>query len=362
HVHQEIYSEISSLNTEKTMAVKPPRPRKSDFQFPRVMLAPVAGVTDRATREIARSHGCPLTFSELISARGLREANGGTWRMLRECQGEHPLVVQIFGHEPESISEATRLVSDQGVEGINLNLGCPVKKVFKNKSGCGLTVFPTELVYVLRAMRKATECHLSVKIRAGVNHKSLNYKMIGDIAQGEGCDAVIFHARTRLMGFGGEAQWEWIQDLKEYLDIPVIGNGDVVDALSARRMFEQTGCDGVMIARGAYGNPWIFREILEYLDTGIIPPPPTLEERLSTLIRHLRLAVEWKGEQKGILEMRKQIGWYIKGYRNVRPLRDQINRLETLSGVIETLQEWAATNPEEEAAESGLARPSSPGR
>ncbi len=221
------------------MAVKPPRLIKSPFQFPRVMLAPVAGVTDRATREIARSKGCPLTFSELISARGLREENDGTWKMLRECRGEHPLAVQLFGNEPDSIAEATRMVSDSGVEAINLNLGCPVKKVFKNKSGCGLTVFPTELVYVLRAMRRATDGHLSVKIRAGVNHKSLNYRLIGDIAQGEGCDAIIFHARTRLMGFGGEAQWDWIQDLKEYLDIPVIGNGDVVDAHSARRLLEQ---------------------------------------------------------------------------------------------------------------------------
>ena len=332
------------------MAVKPPRLIKSPFQFPRVMLAPVAGVTDRATREIARAKGCPLAFSELISARGLREENDGTWKMLRECRDEHPLAVQLFGNEPDSIAEATRMVSDSGVEAINLNLGCPVKKVFKNKSGCGLTVFPTELVFVLRAMRRATDGHLSVKIRAGVNHKSLNYRLIGDIAQGEGCDAIIFHARTRLMGFGGEAQWDWIQDLKEYLDIPVIGNGDVVDAHSARRLLEQTGCDGVMIARGAYGNPWIFRSILDYLDTGQVPPPPSLEERLSTLTRHLRLAVEWKGEHRGILEMRKQVGWYIKGFRNVRPLRDHLNRLETLAEVTGALRAWADTNPEEEPA------------
>lgn len=341
------------------MAVKPPRSIKTAFQFPRVMLAPVAGVTDRATRDIARSKGCPLTFSELISARGLREANDGTWQMLRECRGEHPLAVQIFGNEPDNIYEATRIVSDLGVEAINLNLGCPVKKVFKNKSGCGLTVFPTELVYVLRAMRRATDCHLSVKIRAGVSHKSLNYRLIGDIAQGEGCDAVIFHARTRLMGFGGEARWDWIQDLKEYLDIPVIGNGDVVDTRSARRMLEQTGCDGVMIARGAYGNPWIFREILEYLDTGRIPPPPDLEERLSTLIQHLRLAVEWKGEHRGILEMRKQVGWYIKGFRNVRPLRDHINRLVTLAEVTGALMAWAESNPQVETADSEAALASS---
>ncbi|MBN2327297.1 MAG: tRNA dihydrouridine synthase DusB [Candidatus Omnitrophica bacterium] len=323
------------------MAIKPPRNIKPNFEFPQVMLAPVAGVTDRANREIARSLGCPLTFSELISARGIKEKNKGSMQMLEECRGEHPLVVQVFGNEIDSMYEAVRFLDDMGVEGINLNLGCPVKKVFKNKSGCGLTVFPTELVYVIRAMRKATDRHLSVKIRAGVNHRSLHYRLIGDIAQGEGCDAIIFHARTRMMGFGGEAQWHWIRDLKEYLDIPVIGNGDVVDAVSAKRMLDQTGCDGVMIARGSYGNPWIFQEILDYLNDGRLLSPPSLQDRLETLLRHLRLAAEWKGEPRGIREMRKQFGWYIKGYRNVRPLREAVNRLDSLKEVTAAINQWA---------------------
>ncbi len=334
------------------MAVLPPRPIKPEYAFPKVMLAPVAGITDRPTREIARSFGCPLTFSELISARGLKEKNQGTWHMLEECKDEYPLVVQLFGSDPDHIYDAVRHVEDQGIQGVNLNLGCPVRKVFKNKSGCGLTIFPTQLVKVIRAMRQATDINLTVKIRAGVNHKSLNYRMIGDIAQGEGCDGIIIHARTRMMGFGGTADWSWIADLKDYLDIPVIGNGDVVDALSAQRMMDQTQCDGVMIARGSYGNPWLFREINHYFEHGVQPEPPTLRERYDTMCRHLHMAVEMKGERKALLEMRKQFCWYIKGLPNIRILRDMFNKLETLNEVMDVARQWfenAGVDPDKPA-------------
>jgi tRNA-dihydrouridine synthase B len=326
------------------MAIKPPRTQKPDYAFPRIMLAPVAGVTDRAFREICRMKGCPLTFSELISARGMLEDSRGTEMLVRECVDEHPLVIQLFGNNAHDIGEATKMVSQMGVAGVDLNLGCPAKKVFKKGSGCGLTVFPTELVHVIRAMRKNTDLHLSVKIRGGVDMNSLNYRLIGDIAQGEGCDALIFHARTRKMGFGGHAQWHWIEDLKEYLDIPVIGNGDVVDAKSAKAMHDQTKCDGIMIARAAYGNPWIFRECLHSMETGELLPPPTLQEKFDTLKEHIRLAVQHRGERRGCFEMRKHVGWYIKGLRNVRPLRERINQLESIEEILITLDEWLATH------------------
>ncbi|MEW6234780.1 MAG: tRNA dihydrouridine synthase DusB [Candidatus Omnitrophota bacterium] len=322
------------------MAVKSPRAEKPDYRFPLLMLAPIAGVNDRAAREIAREHGCPLTFSELVSARGLQERNAGSMQMLEECRGEHPLVFQIFGSEPDSVYDAVRMAEELGVEGVNLNLGCPVKKVFKNRSGCGLSIFPADLVRVLRAMRKAAAGHLSVKIRAGVNLNSLNYRIIGDIAQGEGCDAVIFHARTRLMGFGGEAQWDWIADLKQYLDIPVIGNGDAVDPISTKKMLDYTHCDGVMIGRGAYGNPWIFRRILHFLDTGEILPEPELEERINVFLHHHQLAVQWKGERKAIFEMRKHLGWYVKGWPNVKNLRERVYQLESFDEIALAVREW----------------------
>jgi tRNA-dihydrouridine synthase B len=336
------------------MAIKPPRQEKPNYQLPLVMLAPVAGITDRAFREICRIKGCPLTFSELISARGVLEQNYGTRRLVSECKDEYPLIIQLFGNNPHDIGEATRAISDTGIVGVNLNLGCPAKKVFKRGAGCGLTVFPTELVHVIRAMRKATNLHLSVKIRSGVNLDSLNYRMIGDIAQGEGCDALIFHARTRKMGFSGHANWEWIADLKEYLDIPIIGNGDVVDPPSAKRMLDETHCDGVMIARGSYGNPWLFRSILHTLETGETLAPPSLDEIFSTLIEHIKLAAHYRGERRGCLEMRKHVGWYVKGLRNVRPLREVINKLETVDEIITTLGDWLAHH--EDSLEAYLER------
>ena len=263
--------------------------------------------------------------------------------MLNECEGEHPLIAQVFGCEPKYLHDAVRILEDMGVDGIDLNLGCPAKKVFKNRGGCALTLYPGELVYIIQAMRKATNLHFSAKIRAGVDLPSLNYRLIGDILEGEGCDAVIFHARTRKMGFTGVARWDWIADLKEYLSIPVIGNGDVVDGPSAKRMLDETGCDGVMIGRASYGAPWIFREVLNYLETGEQMKPVCFEERFATMISHLQLAVEYKGPHRGVLEMRKQLGWYLKGCRNVRPLRYAINRQETLEKVINTLYLWRET-------------------
>lgn len=322
------------------MAVKPPRQEKPSYTLPLVMLAPVAGITDRAFRELCRMKGCPLTYSELISARGILERSRGTFEMLRDCVGEYPLIIQLFGSSPHDIGEATRIVADLGIVGVNLNLGCPAKKVFRRGEGCGLTVFPTELVHVIRAMRQATKLHLSVKIRGGVDFNSLNYRLIGDIAQGEGCDALIFHARTRKMGFSGQAHWEWIQDLKEYLDIPVIGNGDVIDVFTAKKMLDETNCDGVMIARGAYGNPWLFKQIERYIQDGVLPEPPSLEEIFETIQDHVRLAVQYRGERRGCLEMRKHVGWYVKGMRNVRPLRERINKLETLHEMIGALEDW----------------------
>ncbi len=334
------------------MAIKPARQEKPALKFPKVMLAPIAGVSDRPMRQACRIKGCPLTFSELISARGLQMKNGPTCRMLEQCRDEHPLVIQIFGNSTDCIYDATRMVDDLGADGINLNLGCPVKKVFKSGSGCGLTIFPVELVSVLRAMRKATDKHLSVKIRAGVNLNSLNYRLIGDIAQGEGIDAVIFHARTRAMGFGGHAQWHWIADLKDYLDIPVIGNGNVTDPLSAKAMLDQTGCDGVMIGRGAYGKPWIFKDVLHYWETGALPDEISFEERVESLIRHLYLAVEWLGPRRGVFEMRKQVGWYLKGLRTVKILRQRTNYTENVDETVQAVREWAENYCENHAAQS----------
>ena len=319
---------------------------KSEF-YSRLMLAPIAGVTDRATRTIARELGCPLTFSELISATGLAVGNRGTLTMLESCRDEPQLVIQLFGKDPHLLEEATKKADDLGPDGIDLNLGCPAKKVVNHGSGIALTRDLGKLAEITAAMRRSTSRPFSVKIRAGWNHEELNFLEVAHIAQEEGVDGIIFHARTRAMGFTGEAYWPWIGELKRSTHLPVVGNGDVADGPSAARMLSETGCDGVMVGRGAYGNPWVFHEIKHYLETRVIPPRPNLRTRIGILIRHLRAVVEDKGERKGVLEMRKQVGWYLKGFPLVKELRQVVNRLESLDEVIRTLRAWSENMPED---------------
>lgn len=309
--------------------------------YHRIILAPVAGVTDRATRAIAREFGCPLAFSELISAAGLSMRGRGTETMLESCRDEHPLVIQLFGKEAGRLGEATRIVDSLGPDGIDLNLGCPTKSVVKHGSGMALTRDLKRVAEVIAAMRRNTSLPLSIKIRAGWTHEDLNFLEIGRIAQEEGVDGVILHARTRAMGFSGQAYWPWIAELKAAVSIPVVGNGDVIDGPSAARMLGETGCDGIMVGRASFGNPWIFPEIQHYSAAGEIAAPSTLRTRVDVLTRHLRYAVEDKGERRGVLEMRKQVGWYLKGFPNVKELRQVVNRLERLEEITTTIQAWA---------------------
>jgi len=311
-----------------------------DF-YRRLMLAPISGVTDRAVRRIARELGCRLTFSELISAVGLCVQGRTAQAMLESCLDEHPLVVQLFGREPGELSEATKMVDDLGPDGIDLNLGCPVKRVVNHGSGMALVRDTKRTGEIIAAMRQNTHLPLSVKMRAGWDHDDLTFLQVARIAQEEGADGLILHARTRKMGFSGDAHWPWIAELKAAVSIPVVGNGDVIDGPSAARMLAQTGCDGIMVGRASLGNPWIFAEIQQYLTTGQTLPPATLQTRVDVLTRHLRYAVEDKGQHRGVQEMRKQIGWYLKGFPNVKELRQTVNRLDRLEEVIAAIRLWA---------------------
>jgi nifR3 family TIM-barrel protein len=310
-----------------------------------VMLAPIAGVTDRAARTIAREMGCPLAFSELISATGIAMRNRKTLAMLDICRNEHPLVIQIFGKNPLQMEEAAKLITDIGPDGIDLNLGCPAKNVVNHGSGIALTRDLALLAEIIRKVRGATSLPFSVKMRAGWNAEELTFLEVARIAQEEGVDGIILHARTRAMGFSGEAFRPWIGELKSAVNVPVVGNGDVKDGLSAARMIAETGCDGVMVGRGSYGNPWIFREIRHYLAGQESLPPVGLAERIEVLVRHIRLVVEEKGEAKGIHEMRKHVGWYLKGYPTVKEMRRVVNHLEKMDEVIIALQNWARDFP-----------------
>ena len=295
----------------------------------RVILAPMAGITDLPYRLLMKQFGAGLVFTEMVSAKGLIYAGKRTRELLHSRPEERPLGIQLFGNEAESLAEATRLVADDG-ELIDLNLGCPVNKVVRDGSGSALMKEPQLVAAILRAVRKATELPLTVKIRSGWDNNSTNFLEIGRIAEAEGCDAVTLHPRTRKQGFGGNADWQQIEQLKEHLSIPVIGSGDIFEPEQAAAMIAQTGCDAIMIGRGGYGNPWLIRDTIRVLEGGSLLPPPSAEERGQTALQHQQLQIEVFGEHKALYEMRKHLCWYARGLTGAASFRAAVNKAETL--------------------------------
>lgn len=278
---------------------------------PPLILAPMAGITDLPFRLLARAQGAPLCFTEMISAEGLKRNGKNTYALLRSSPEDRPLGIQLFGDNPDSLAEAARMIESR-CDIIDINMGCPVKKVVSGGAGSSLLRNPDKAAAILRSVRKATSLPLTIKIRTGWNASEISFREIGHIAQEEGCDAVTFHPRTRAQMFNDNADWDKIRELKNILNIPVIGSGDIFSASDAINMFTQTGCDGVMIARGAMGNPWIFREAEDLL-AGRTPKGPTPEERHATAIAHLELLCEINGDKSAVPEMRKHLSWYVKG-------------------------------------------------
>jgi tRNA-dihydrouridine synthase B len=279
-----------------------------------VFLAPMAGITDLPFRTIVRSFGCGLAFTEMVSASGLVRGTGKTFRYLASSPADRPLGVQLFGNDPETMAAAAGVAAERGADLLDVNMGCPVKKVAKVGSGASLMRDPERVAAILRAVRNASVLPLTVKIRAGWNARQVNALEIGQIAEECGVDAVILHPRTADQGFGGRSDWGLIAALKGRLRIPVIGSGDVRCPEDADRMFGDTGCDGVMVGRGALGNPWLIGNILSHLSgTGI--SVPSLSEREEIIQRHLTLAIDFYGEKVGTRDFRKHLLWYTKGLR-----------------------------------------------
>ena len=291
-------------------------------------LAPLAGVTDAPFRRLCFEMGASYAVSEMVSAKGLWYNDRHTSELLEILPGEGPVGFQIFGHEPEIMAEAVRKLESYPNAVIDINMGCPVPKVVKNFEGSYLMKDP-ELVYeIVKACVEASECSLAakpvtVKIRAGWDENSINAVEVAKAAEAGGAAAVAVHGRTREQYYSGSADWSVIADVKKALSIPVIGNGDVTDRESALRMFEETGCDIIMIGRGALGNPWIFRELLG-------GERATLDEKKSMMIRHLEDVTELKGEYVAIREMRKHVGWYLKGEKGSARLRGEINQINDM--------------------------------
>jgi tRNA-dihydrouridine synthase B len=303
-----------------------------------LLLAPMAGITNLPMRLIARSEGAALCFTEMVSVNGLIRDGKKTFEIIRSVSGDRPLGIQIFGDDPALMAEGARLVAEHG-DLIDINMGCPVRKVVAGGAGSALLREPAKVAAIIRGVRRATDLPLTIKIRTGWEAGTDRYREIGRIAEEEGCDAVTLHPRSRSQMFAGKADWTCIRELKEAIRLPVLGSGDLFTPEDVRAMFDQTGCDGVMIARGALGNPWIFRETLELL-AGREPRSPELPEREAVILRHLELFIELFGEQIALREMRKHLCWYARGLPGAARFRDLVNRLGSGSELTRTVKDY----------------------
>lgn len=304
-----------------------------------VILAPMAGVTDLPFRLLCKEQGVGLNCMEMVSAKAIYYNNKNTEDLMEIHPAEMPVSLQLFGSDPDVISEMAKRIEEKPFAILDINMGCPVPKVVNNGDGSALMKNPKLVEEILTKLVKAIEKPVTVKIRKGFDEEHVNAVEIARIAESCGVAAVAVHGRTRKQYYSGKADWEIIAAVKDAVKIPVIGNGDVVDAVSAGKLVEQTGCDGIMVGRGAQGNPWIFREITTYLETGEIPPRPTVEEIKETVIRHANLQLEFKGEYTGVREMRKHLAWYTTGYPNSARFRQMINSMESMDELLKSVEQ-----------------------
>ena len=305
-----------------------------------VFLSPMAGVTDLPFRLICKEKGCGMLYTEMINAKALCYDDENTKKMLKIEDEEHPIAVQIFGSDPEYMGKAAAIMNQYPNEILDINMGCPAPKVIKNGDGSALMRNPKLAAEVLKAVVKNSEKPVTLKIRKGWDDDSVNAVEIAKIAEECGISALAIHGRTREQFYSGKADWDIIAEIKQSINIPVIGNGDVFEVQDAVNMLEKTKCDAIMIGRGAQGNPWIFKRINHYMRTGEILPEPTLEEKITTAIKHMNLAVAEHGDYVAVREMRKHIGWYLKGLKNSAKYRDQINKITDYKEVISMLEEY----------------------
>lgn len=305
-----------------------------------VFLAPMAGVTDLPFRLLCKEMGCGLVYSEMVSAKGILYENKNTTELLRVAAEERPAAVQLFGSDPEILGAMARKIERYPIDVIDVNMGCPAPKIVKNGEGSALTKTPELVGKIVRALAEAQKKPVTIKIRKGFDDAHLNAAEIARIAEANGAAAVAVHGRTREQYYSGKADWDCIREVKRAVNIPVIGNGDVFTPQDAERLLDETGCDAVMVGRGAQGNPWIFRRILRYLQTGELLPEPTAEERIEKALRHAKMLVEYKGEYIGVREMRKHTAWYMKGLPGAAELRGKLNAAADLAGMERLLREY----------------------
>ena len=294
-----------------------------------LILAPMAGVTDLPFRLLCKEQGAGLLCMEMVSAKAILYKNKNTQDLLAIDERELPVSLQLFGSDPDIISRIAHEIEERPFDILDLNMGCPVPKIVNNGEGSALMKNPRLAGEIIEKTVKAINKPITVKIRKGFDDAHINAVEMAKIAEASGAAAIAVHGRTREQYYSGKADWDIIRQVKEAVSIPVIGNGDLLTAEDVIAMYEQTGCDGFMIARGAQGNPWIFKQILHFFDTGIHLPKPDFEEMTDMLLRHAKDMLAFKGEYTGIREIRKHAAWYTAGYKNSAKLRVLINEVET---------------------------------
>ena len=302
-----------------------------------VFLGPMAGVTDRPFRYLCHEMDCGLVYSEMVSAKGIYYNNENTKELLDIGEEEGDAALQLFGSDPEIMGAMAKKIEGINSKFVDINMGCPVPKVVKNGEGSALMKTPELAGKIIKSMVESQSKPVTVKIRKGFDETCINAVEMAQIAEYNGASAIAVHGRTREQYYSGKADWDIIKAVKQAVNIPVIGNGDIFEPEDAMRMVDYTGCDAVMIARGAQGNPWIFKRTAHYLATGELLDKPSPEERIKTALRHAKMLIDYKGEYIGVREMRAHMAWYVKGVKGASAVRDRINHAENYEQIEEIL-------------------------
>ncbi len=310
-----------------------------------VFLAPMAGVTDMPFRILCREQGCGFVYTEMVSAKGMHYNDRKSHMLTELNEAEKPAGVQIFGSDPEILASIARRLNDSDAALIDINMGCPTPKITKNGEGSALMLKPELAGEIIKAVSAASEKPVTVKIRKGWDDEHVNAVELAVTAEKYGASAVAVHGRTREQFYSGKADWSIIRDVKKAVAIPVIGNGDIFKPEDAAHMLEYTGCDAVMVGRGAQGNPWIFKRVRHYLDTGELLPEPGVKEKTAMIVRHMEMLVTLKGGRTGICEMRKHIAWYLKGLPNSAGIKEKVFTMDSPQEIVQLLQEYAGMPP-----------------